>query len=156
MKLKPGMTANVSVVVTQRENVLKIPNAALRFRPPKSLEVAKSDPSKADQAKTGTNKTDVAGAEVKSEQTAGGEKTADAAKPKKEKKDKKNKSERTAYVLRDGVPQPVKLKLGITDGKETEVIEGLAANDTVVVDMTETKESPALASRLLSVVKGRD
>ena len=34
LKLKPGMTANVSIVGAQRENVLKISNAALRFRPP--------------------------------------------------------------------------------------------------------------------------
>jgi len=32
--LLPGMTANVRVVVEQRESVLKVPNAALRFRPP--------------------------------------------------------------------------------------------------------------------------
>jgi HlyD family secretion protein len=31
--LLPGMTANVRVVVDKRENVLKVPNAALRFRP---------------------------------------------------------------------------------------------------------------------------
>jgi HlyD family secretion protein len=33
LKLKPGMTANVSVQIEHREGVLKIPNAALRFRP---------------------------------------------------------------------------------------------------------------------------
>lgn len=31
--LLPGMTANVRIVVDQREGVLKVPNAALRFRP---------------------------------------------------------------------------------------------------------------------------
>src|SRR5262249_5662348 len=34
LKLRPGMTANASIVTAQRTNVLKIPNAALRFRPP--------------------------------------------------------------------------------------------------------------------------
>lgn len=33
MKLKPGMTANVSLIVSKRTGVIKIPNAALRFRP---------------------------------------------------------------------------------------------------------------------------
>lgn len=33
LKLKPGMTANVTFVAASRENVLKIPTAALRFRP---------------------------------------------------------------------------------------------------------------------------
>jgi HlyD family secretion protein len=32
-RLKPGMTANVSIVVARRDNVLKVPNAALRFTP---------------------------------------------------------------------------------------------------------------------------
>ncbi|OGP93104.1 MAG: hypothetical protein A2156_08195 [Deltaproteobacteria bacterium RBG_16_48_10] len=39
LKLKPGMTANVSVLIANKEGVLKIPNAALRFRP----ESAKRD-----------------------------------------------------------------------------------------------------------------
>jgi HlyD family secretion protein len=34
MRLKPGMTANVSVEIARREDVLKVPSAALRFRPP--------------------------------------------------------------------------------------------------------------------------
>lgn len=36
LRLKPGMTANVSVMIQHREEVLKIPNAALRFRPESS------------------------------------------------------------------------------------------------------------------------
>jgi HlyD family secretion protein len=34
LKLKPGMTANVSFVYADREGALRVPNAALRFRPP--------------------------------------------------------------------------------------------------------------------------
>src|SRR5262245_9497396 len=37
LKLKPGMTANVSVVIARRENTLRIPNSALRFRPPEAI-----------------------------------------------------------------------------------------------------------------------
>ena len=33
-RLLPGMTANVRLVVDQKDNVLKVPNAALRYRPP--------------------------------------------------------------------------------------------------------------------------
>ena len=32
LKLKPGMTANVSIIISTKKDVLKIPNAALRFR----------------------------------------------------------------------------------------------------------------------------
>jgi HlyD family secretion protein len=40
LKLFPGMTANVKVLVDHRSGVLKIPNAALRFRPANSAPVA--------------------------------------------------------------------------------------------------------------------
>src|SRR5436189_754351 len=33
LKLKPGMTANVSIIAARKDNVLQIKNAALRFRP---------------------------------------------------------------------------------------------------------------------------
>ena len=33
LKLKPGMTANVNIEIARRSNVLRVPNAALRFRP---------------------------------------------------------------------------------------------------------------------------
>jgi len=39
LKLKPGMTANVSVVVTRKSDVLRVPNGALRFRMPDGIAV---------------------------------------------------------------------------------------------------------------------
>jgi HlyD family secretion protein len=36
LKLFPGMTANVNILVDRRENALRIPNAALRFHPPEA------------------------------------------------------------------------------------------------------------------------
>lgn len=43
--LLPGMTANVRIVVDQRESVLKVPNAALRFRPAVRGESAREAPA---------------------------------------------------------------------------------------------------------------
>ena len=41
LKLKPGMTANVSIIISTKKDVVKIPNAALRFKPTeKSLPVS--------------------------------------------------------------------------------------------------------------------
>jgi HlyD family secretion protein len=34
LKLKPGMTANVTFIFAERDDVLRLPNAALRYRPP--------------------------------------------------------------------------------------------------------------------------
>lgn len=40
LKLKPGMTANVSIIVSIKRDVLKIPNVALRFRPAEEVKTA--------------------------------------------------------------------------------------------------------------------
>lgn len=34
LKLKPGMTANVSIVTLRKDRALRVPNSALRFKPP--------------------------------------------------------------------------------------------------------------------------
>ena len=39
LKLKPGMTANVSIITSLKKNILKIPNAALRFVPPEKEKI---------------------------------------------------------------------------------------------------------------------
>lgn len=45
MTLLPGMTTNVRIVTARREDVLRVPNAALRFRPPGVADPAKSEKS---------------------------------------------------------------------------------------------------------------
>ena len=45
-KLFPGMTADVSVLVAERTEVLKIPNTALRFSPPEGTKYARKAPDK--------------------------------------------------------------------------------------------------------------
>ena len=45
-KLMPGMTANVSLVVTEKKDVLLVPNAALRFRPVANTAVTMEPPSR--------------------------------------------------------------------------------------------------------------
>ena len=44
LKLKPGMTANVKVEISKRTDVLRVPNAALRFRPTKEVFDALNEP----------------------------------------------------------------------------------------------------------------
>lgn len=45
LRLKPGMTANVSIIAAQRDHVLKVPNAALRFRPPQGTATTSAGPT---------------------------------------------------------------------------------------------------------------
>jgi HlyD family secretion protein len=37
LKLLPGMTASISVVIAEKDGTIKVPNAALRFRPPEAI-----------------------------------------------------------------------------------------------------------------------
>jgi HlyD family secretion protein len=56
LKLKPGMTANVSIIGAQRDNVLKISNAALRFRPPNATPPPIA--ARGSHGKSGTHQTE--------------------------------------------------------------------------------------------------
>jgi HlyD family secretion protein len=44
LQLRPGMTANVTIICASRQNVLAVPKGALRFRPPDELEPATRGP----------------------------------------------------------------------------------------------------------------
>jgi HlyD family secretion protein len=56
LKLFPGMTANVKIMVDQRANVLKVPNAALRYRP----ATGQAAPAAAGAGKGGSRKSGAA------------------------------------------------------------------------------------------------
>lgn len=51
LKLKPGMTANITITVGRRENAIKLPNAALRYSPDKNpatqIKVSRTDKANA-------------------------------------------------------------------------------------------------------------
>jgi HlyD family secretion protein len=113
LKLKPGMTANVSIIIAHKDNVLQIKNAALRYRPAEATpgEVRARSPGRAG-ARGG----------VGHEQRT---------------------SERTVYVLSGDRPQPVQIKTGISDGVVTEVIEGLKEGDSVVTAELASKSPAA-------------
>ena len=124
-KLKPGMTANVAIIVAQRDEASKISNIALRFRPP-------------DNAVVLTNA--VGGVVATNEVFAG----------KAPRKGKGNRGVRTVYVLAgdDKAPQlkPMQIRTGITDGIFTEVTEGLKEGDKVVTGVAQTDAQNSAAS----------
>jgi HlyD family secretion protein len=109
--LLPGMTARVDIVAARRDDVLKIANAALRYRPSEAADGGKG--KGADQQKK------------------------DAAVSARGERDRAPR----VYRLRDGKVTPIDLKIGITDGRATEVAEivgtpeggPLVAGDKLVV-----------------------
>ncbi len=61
LKLRPGMTANATIVTAERLNVPRVPNAALRFRPPENAAAKGSTNATAKAGKAGaTNQAPIA------------------------------------------------------------------------------------------------
>ena len=116
LKLKPGMTATVSIVTDRRRDVLSVPNTALRFRP-EGLPVGGSQSQMSQRPATQGSPANAAGA---APQRREHEKNADAdgddAAPAVIK--------RTVYVLVDGKPVPREVTTGLTDGRITEITGG--------------------------------
>jgi HlyD family secretion protein len=123
LKLKPGMTANVSIIVAHKDNVLQLKNAALRYRPAEAAPAEMRSRSPAPAGARGGALSAVASAK------------ADAR--------ERRSSERTVYVLSGGRPEAVQIKTGISDGVVTEVLEGLKEGDRVITAELASKSSAA-------------
>lgn len=100
-KLRPGMTATITIRTRESKGVLRIPNAALRFKP--------TPPSGPD-----------------------GKPIVPPADP------PLAKGEGRVYLVSGAVPdekaEPRIIKIGITDGLQTEVVSGVDENTKVVTD----------------------
>ncbi len=106
LKLLPGMTANVSIITSHRPNALRIPNAALRFRPPDAtndyFQYLSQDPPEEFGGRLRTR-------------------TVYLLSP--------NAADPAHTSLKR-----VQITVGISDGTDTEVLSGLMAGDLVVTN----------------------
>ena len=114
LALRPGMTATVSVITQQIKDAVTVPNAAFRFRPP------------ATEARTGRSFSLTSlfmprfrHSEPRTEHPA-------------------PNGMRTLYVLKDGVPSPVKGKAGSTDGERTQIVSGIEPGAKVVTGASQS------------------
>jgi HlyD family secretion protein len=124
LKLKPGMTANVSIIIAHKDNVLQLKNAALRYRPAD----ATSEPH-AGAAQSGSRPSG-----PRADGAPGGQRPSGA---------RERKPERTVYTLSFGKPKPAQIKTGISDGIVTEVTDGLKEGDKVVTAEISSAASPS-------------
>ncbi len=107
--LRPGMTATVSVVTRQAKGVLTVPSTAFRYRP-------------AQQAARGWSLSDLFTGRMG---RPGGNRRQQVAKAPTD-------GSRTLYVLENGRPHPVNVKIGSTDGELTEITSGLDEGAEVI------------------------
>lgn len=118
--LLPGMTAYVNIGVQQREDVLLVPNAALRFKPAEAAE------------KKQANGQPAAGGGMAPGMGAGAD--GAGAKAGAGKGKKRDGQSGTVYVLDGGELRPVSVQLGITDNRNTEIVGGeLKGGERVVI-----------------------
>ncbi len=106
MLLRPGMTATAQIVTLEVDNALAVPNAALRYAPPRA------------EKSQGFSITNLFIPRMPRAE----KQTAPAA-----------NGERTVYVLENGAPKAVTVKTGASDGKMTEIVSGDLAAGTEVI-----------------------
>jgi HlyD family secretion protein len=132
LKLKPGMTATLTVEVTRRDNVLRVPNAALRFKPSRSMLAALGQPV----ADSGGQPTDIRPAA-----TAGVVATP--------------ANHGTVWIYESDHIEQVPVTTGATDGSFTEIVAGDVLEGTTLamrVTMpggTTTAPSPPTSNPLM-------
>ncbi|MFL6254121.1 MAG: efflux RND transporter periplasmic adaptor subunit, partial [Pyrinomonadaceae bacterium] len=138
-KLKPGMTANLTVTIDERNDVLKVPNSALRFTP-QSTDAAQARSggnSNGSRRNAGNaNAANPAATQPSDGANAGGARGqfARATEP------VLPGQMRRVWVLgADGKPAARRVKVGLSDGAATEVVEGdLHEGDVVVTGQNVT------------------
>ncbi len=121
LSLRPGMTANASIVARQRNDVLLVPNTALRFAP----AVAAAD--------TATKKGMFSGMGPPSGSTTTRKSAASSA---------STAGARQVWVLRDGVAVAVAVTPGISDGHMTEITSGDLQAGMLVITTQKTAAAP--------------
>jgi HlyD family secretion protein len=108
--LRPGMTATVSVVTREAKGVLTVPATAFRYRPPTASNVRAWSLKDLFTGRMGRR---------------GGNRQRQAtAQP--------TDGSRTLYILENGRPHPVNVKVGSTDGELTEITSGLDEGAQVI------------------------
>jgi HlyD family secretion protein len=135
-RLRPKMTANVTIDVDTVRNVLRIPNAALRFKPPQPEGSEKSA-----SAGGGGDATQRLGRSGQ----GGGPAGAAAQMPRGRRGGGGGARAQTVYLLgADKTLKPVEIRTGITDGRFTHVVSGgVKEGDIVVVGLATSKVESA-------------
>jgi HlyD family secretion protein len=119
MKLMPGMTANVSVEVGKKDDVLTLPPAALRFKPKLKVDDSK--------VKGGSDRSGAS-----AQRSAGGGGANGGGKGALGKVKEKSQQ---VYILKEGKPVAIPVKTGIANNSSIELVESaLKEGDEVIVE----------------------
>ncbi|MEO6776480.1 MAG: efflux RND transporter periplasmic adaptor subunit [Kofleriaceae bacterium] len=135
--LRPGMTANVTFVLQKVDDVVKIPNAALRFKPSREQIMALMQRYGRGSGHRGSGHRGSGSSSAGGGAAAGGMggmggmggAPGGAA-------FKKDPDRKMLFKLVDGKPKMVFVKLGLTDGSSTQLLEGeVEAGDQLITEI---------------------
>jgi len=144
-KLAPKMTANVTISVAQVHDVLRLPNAALRFKPdtPEATTTSTAGGDRAannqqqqQQPQQGGTNTEGAAAQMGQRQRGPG-----GAAGAFHRAGGQRRQSQTVYILdANNQPKAASIRTGITDGHYTEVVGGdLQVGQNVIVGLATSK-----------------
>jgi len=158
-KLKPGMTANLTITIDERNNVLKVPNSALRFTPQDAGGQKSGGANQGGGNGTGNGSGQGRRQGANANQTTDNANSANSSSPGQNNGQQGGERKfaaanapvlegqtRVVWVLgTDGKPQARRIKVGLTDGASTEVAEGttLQEGEMVITGQTITAASKA-------------
>jgi len=154
LQLRPGMTANVTFVLQQVADAVKIPNAALRFKPTREqMQAMRGDRDGSGSGRRGSGNWGGSGGsggrqrDAAGGPPAGGPPGGGGGPPPagggsggrtRDFGDKK-----PVYKLVDGQPKMVLIKPGLTDGSSTQMVEGdLQPGDLLVTEIQGVAAAP--------------
>ena len=125
--LKPGMTANLTITIDERNNVLKVPNSALRFTPQDASGQRTGAGAGSGQGQ-GQGRRRQQGGDNSAQGDGGQNRFAPASAP------VLPGQVRVVWVMgQDGKPERRRITVGLSDGAATEVVDGdLKEGDMVI------------------------
>jgi HlyD family secretion protein len=166
-KLKPGMTANLTITIDERNNVLKVPNSALRFMPADAGQRSGGQRGGGGAGQGGQRSGSQSGQQQAGNATQNAGQAAGQSTPQsnpqngrqaggqnstendgQQGSERRNFAPSTAPVLegqtrlvwvlgQDGKAQARRIKIGLTDGVSTEVVDGnLVEGELVITGQT--------------------
>ena len=115
-KLRQGMTASVTITAARKDDAVRVANAALRWKGDESA--ASQEPAQQQRPGTPPQARTASAAARGTREGAGQQAPGRAGR---------------VFKLENGNPVPVQIRVGLSDGQRTEVLDGLAEGDRVIV-----------------------